>query len=54
MKTLTELSRDLATGATTSEQLVRDCLEKIADPAGEGARAFIKVYADPSLAPVRE
>ena len=53
MDTLTELSRDLATGATTSEQLVRDCLEKIADPAGEGARAFIKVYADPSLAAAR-
>ena len=49
MKTLPDLSRDLALGKTTSEKLVRDCLEKIADPAGEGARAFIAVYADAAL-----
>ena len=53
MKTLPELSRDLATGKTTSEQLVRECLAKITDPAGEGARAFIKVYADAALAAAR-
>ena len=50
MKTLPELSRDLAAGRTTSEKLVRACLEKIADPAGEGARAFINVYADSAIA----
>ena len=53
MKTLPELSRDLALGATTSEKLVRACVEKIADPAGEGARAFIKVYADSAIATAR-
>ena len=42
MKTLPELSRDLASGKTTSEKLVRVCLDNIADPAGEGSRAFIK------------
>ena len=53
MKTLSELSHELATGKTTSERLVRECLERIADPAGEGARAFIKVYAEPALAAAR-
>ena len=53
MKTLRELSRELATSATTSEKLVRECLEKIAAPNGEGARAFIKVYAEPALAAAR-
>ncbi len=53
MKTLAELARELATGATTSEQLTRACLERIADPAGEGARAFIAVYADSALATAR-
>ena len=53
MKTLSELSHELATGKTTSEKLVRGCLERIADPAGEGARAFIKVYAEPALAAAR-
>ena len=49
MKTLLELSRDLADGKTTSEKLLRACLEKIADPAGEGARAFVKIYADDAI-----
>ena len=53
MKTLAELSRELANGKTTSEALTRGCLEKIADPAGEGARAFIKVYAEAALAAAR-
>ena len=49
MKTLPALSCDLADGKTTSEKLTRQCLEKIADPAGEGARAFIKIYADDAI-----
>ena len=53
MKTLPELSRDLACGNTTSEKLVRACLESVADPAGEGSRTFIKVYADTALASAR-
>ena len=53
MKTLPELAHDLAAGKTTSEALTRGCLEKINDPAGEGARAFIKVYAEAALAAAR-
>jgi aspartyl-tRNA(Asn)/glutamyl-tRNA(Gln) amidotransferase subunit A len=53
MKTLQELSRALATGKPTSESLTTGSLEKIADRNGEGARAFIKVYADAALAAAR-
>ena len=52
MKTLAELSIDLTTGATTAEALVHECLAAIAAP-GEGARVFIKVYADAALAAAR-
>ena len=45
MQTISVLSEALAAGKTTSRQLVEDCLGRIADPAGEGARAFIKVDA---------
>lgn len=45
MQTLSSLSAALASGKTTSRQLVEDCLARIADPAGEGARAFLKVDA---------
>ncbi len=53
MKTLPELSSDLANGRTTAKKLVKACLEKIADPAGEGSRAFIKVYADAAITAAR-
>ena len=53
MKTLPELSRDLASGKTSSEQLVRACLEKITDPDGEGQRVFIKIYAEEAHAAAR-
>ncbi len=46
MQTLSSLSAALATGKTTSRQLVEDCLARIADPAGEGGRAFLKVDAE--------
>ena len=46
MRTIEQLAQALATGQTTSRALVEDSLAKIADPAGEGARAFIKVHAD--------
>ena len=42
MRTLNDLAAALAVGKTTSRQLVEDCLARIADPAGEGPRAFIK------------
>jgi aspartyl-tRNA(Asn)/glutamyl-tRNA(Gln) amidotransferase subunit A len=45
MWTVAGLARDLAEGRTTSRKLVEEALARIADPAGEGARAFLKVYA---------
>ena len=50
MRTLTELAEALAAGRTTSRQLVEQCLERIADPAGEGGRAFITVMAEAARA----
>lgn len=44
------LSRDLSAGRTSSRELVEQALARIADPAGEGARAFIKVYAESARA----
>ena len=46
MRTLEQTANALADGSTTSRALVEDCLARIADPAGEGARAFIKPDAD--------
>ncbi|MDH3319325.1 MAG: amidase [Betaproteobacteria bacterium] len=45
MWTVARLARELAEGKTTSRELVEQALARIADPAGEGARAFLKVYA---------
>jgi aspartyl-tRNA(Asn)/glutamyl-tRNA(Gln) amidotransferase subunit A len=50
MWTVDRLSRELAAGRTTSRRLLEQALERIADPAGEGARAFLKVYADAARA----
>ena len=44
--TLAELADRLNTGATSSRALVEQSLAAIADPSGEGARAFIKVDAE--------
>jgi aspartyl-tRNA(Asn)/glutamyl-tRNA(Gln) amidotransferase subunit A len=46
MMTLARLSQQLRDGKTTSRTLVEQSLAKIADPAGEGARAFIKIDAE--------
>jgi aspartyl-tRNA(Asn)/glutamyl-tRNA(Gln) amidotransferase subunit A len=43
---LTELQAELAGKNTTAEQLADTALARIADPAGEGARVFTRVYAD--------
>ena len=48
--TLQQLAVDLAAGRTTSRALVDVALERIADPAGEGKRAFVKVYAESARA----
>ena len=44
------LAADLAAGRTTSRALVESALARIADPAGEGGRAFMKVYAESARA----
>src|SRR4030095_7019239 len=41
--TLASLAADLDAGRTTARKLVDECLARIADPAGEGGRAFIHV-----------
>src|SRR3989442_9656414 len=50
MWTVAQLERDLIAGRTTSRELVEQALAKIAAPYGEGARAFIKVYAESARA----
>jgi aspartyl-tRNA(Asn)/glutamyl-tRNA(Gln) amidotransferase subunit A len=42
--TVAALAADLATARTTSRELVEAALARIADPAGEGKRVFVKVY----------
>jgi len=44
-RTLNDLAEALGRATTTSRQLVEDCLARIEDPAGEGGRTFIRVYA---------
>jgi len=50
MWTVAQLERDLLAGRTSSRQLLEQALERIAAPDGEGARAFMKVYADSARA----
>ena len=50
LPTLEQQAEALASGATTSRAMVEACLERIANPAGEGARAFIKVHAEQARA----
>src|ERR1700720_3039842 len=45
-RTVLEIAADLADGRTTSGELVEAALAQITDPAGEGARTFVKVYAE--------
>ena len=46
MRTLEQTANALAEGKTTSRALVEACLARIGDPAGEGARAFIRTDRD--------
>jgi aspartyl-tRNA(Asn)/glutamyl-tRNA(Gln) amidotransferase subunit A len=48
--TLASLANDLERGRTSARQLVEECLAKIADPKGEGQRAFIHVDKEAALA----
>jgi aspartyl-tRNA(Asn)/glutamyl-tRNA(Gln) amidotransferase subunit A len=50
MRTIEQHADALAQGTTTARALVEESLGRIADPAGEGARAFIKVHADAARA----
>src|SRR5512144_2450972 len=50
MGSVEALTRDLAAGRTSSRELVEQALARIADPAGEGARAFMKVHAESARA----
>lgn len=50
MRRIDELAQALAEGTTTSRTLIEDCLARIADPAGEGKRTFIKVHAEQARA----
>src|SRR2546423_3290675 len=50
MWTVAQLSADLAAGRISSRELVEQALARIADPAGEGSRAFLKGYAESARA----
>jgi aspartyl-tRNA(Asn)/glutamyl-tRNA(Gln) amidotransferase subunit A len=50
MRTIEQLAQALAEGGTTSRALVEDCLARIADPNGEGARSFTRVHAEQARA----
>src|SRR3954467_14249189 len=50
MWTVAQLERDLIAGRTTSRDLIEQALAKIGAPYGEGARAFLKVYAESARA----
>ena len=50
MWTVAQLGADLAAGRTSSRALVEKALARIADPAGEGARAFLRVNAESARA----
>jgi aspartyl-tRNA(Asn)/glutamyl-tRNA(Gln) amidotransferase subunit A len=47
--TLAALDDDLQAGRTTARKLIEECIERIADPAGEGQRAFIHVDKEAAL-----
>src|ERR1700738_1232348 len=49
MPTLASLAADLDSGRTSARKLVEECLAKIADPSGEGARAFIHVDKEAAI-----
>jgi aspartyl-tRNA(Asn)/glutamyl-tRNA(Gln) amidotransferase subunit A len=49
-RTVLDITADLANGRTSSRELIEAALAQIADPAGEGARTFVKVYGDSARA----
>ena len=53
MTTLVQLAADLACGRTTGQELVEQCLSRIANPAGEGAKTYLHVDAEGARAAAR-
>lgn len=53
MKTIATLAGELAARSTSSQALVEDALTRIAAPAGEGARAFLRTRRESALAEAR-
>lgn len=49
LPTIQSLQKELSDGRTSSVELTQAALDRIADPAGEGSRAFTQVYADQAL-----
>jgi aspartyl-tRNA(Asn)/glutamyl-tRNA(Gln) amidotransferase subunit A len=49
MPTLASLADDLENGRTSARKLVDECLARIADPSGEGARVFLHVDAEAAI-----
>src|SRR5579862_10054314 len=47
--TLTSLAADLESGRTNARKLVDECLDRIADKSGEGARAFVHVDVEAAI-----
>jgi aspartyl-tRNA(Asn)/glutamyl-tRNA(Gln) amidotransferase subunit A len=47
--TLASLANDLENGRTSARKLVDECLARIADSSGEGARAFLHVDAEAAI-----
>jgi len=50
MDTIAQAAAALDAGQTTARALVDTALARIADPGGEGARTFVRVYADQARA----
>src|SRR6202142_2918751 len=48
-RTLAALAEDLERGRTSARKLVDECLARIADASGEGARVFIHVDAEAAI-----
>ncbi len=53
MKTLREIQETLTSGKSTSAELTEHALARIADPNGEGARAFVRVFAEAAMSAAR-
>src|SRR5687767_8070552 len=50
MWTVAQLAAELDAGRTSSRELVEQALARIAEPGGEGSRAFLKVHAESARA----